>query len=258
MKLYLRYFSIHLKSRMQYKTSFFINVFGQFLSSFAELLSVWFLMSRFHRIEGFGTSEVLLCYSVILTAFSLAEWLARGFDSFSAVISNGEFDRIMVRPRNVMLQVLGSRIEFSKLGRLLQAAVVMIYALRVCRVEWTAGRAAVLVMTTVSGTAVFSGLFIIYASLCFFTTEGLEVMNIFTHGGVSFGGYPFSVYGKKVLRFFTYIVPLALVQYYPLMYILGRSDNTAYMLSPLIAMLFPLPCLMLWRFGIRHYRSTGS
>lgn len=27
------------------------------------------------------------------------------------------------------------------------------------------------------------GLFIVYAALCFFTTEGLEVMNIFTDGG---------------------------------------------------------------------------
>ena len=27
---------------------------------------------------------------------------------------------------------------------------------------------------------------------------------------------------------------------------------------PLIACLFLIPCLLLWRFGVRHYRSTGS
>lgn len=258
MKLYLRYFSIHLKSQMQYKASFFMTAAGQFLTAFSAFLSIYFLMSRFHSVEGFTLSEVLLCYSVILMAFSLAEWLVRGFDGFSKIISNGEFDRIMVRPRNVMLQVLGSRIEFSKIGRLAQAAVVFAYAIPKSGVHWTADRIFVLVMMIVSGIAVFSGLFIIYAALCFFSTEGLEFMNIFTDGGREFGGYPFSVYGKGILRFFTYAVPLALVQYYPLIYILGRSDRILYMLTPLISFLFLIPCYILWRIGIRHYKSTGS
>lgn len=72
----------------------------------------------------------------------------------------------------------------------------------------------------------------IYASLCFYTTEGLEFMNIFTDGGREFGRYPFRVYGEGVLKFFTYIIPLALFQYYPLLFLLGRSSNRLLMLCP--------------------------
>nr|MDD6336463.1 ABC-2 family transporter protein [bacterium] len=91
-----------------------------------------------------------------------------------------------------------------------------------------------------------------------FTTEGLEVFNILTDGGREFGQYPLSIYGKGVLKFFTFIVPLALVQYYPFLYLIGQSTNPVYPLLPLAGAVFILPCYGIWRIGLRHYRSTGS
>jgi ABC-2 type transport system permease protein len=164
----------------------------------------------------------------------------------------------MVRPRNEILQVLASRIEFSRIGRLLQAIGIFIYAIPTSGVIWTSDKIITVILMIIGGFLVFSGLFIIYASICFFTIEGLEFMNIFTDGGREFGKYPLSIYGEGVLKFFTYIVPLALFQYYPFLYLIGRTNNTVYMLLPMVGILFLIPCLMFWRVGIRHYKSTGS
>lgn len=106
MGLYLKYFTIHLKSQMQYKTSFFLTVIGQLLTSFSVFLGIYFMFERFNQVEGFSFEEVLLCFAVVLMAFSLAECFARGFDTFPSMIGNGEFDRIMVRPRNEVFQIL--------------------------------------------------------------------------------------------------------------------------------------------------------
>ena len=258
MRLYLKFASIILKSQMQYKASFAMTAVGQFLTSFTAVLGVYFLFSRFHSVDGFTLPEVLLCAASVLTSFTLAECFVRGFDAFRGIISNGEFDRIMVRPRNEILQVLSSRIEFTRIGRLLQALLIFIYAIPASGVHWTADKILTLCFMLAGGVVVFSGLFIIYASICFFTIEGLEFMNIFTDGGREFGKFPFSIYGDGILKFFTYIVPLALFQYYPLLYILGKSDKVLYMFLPLISMLFLIPCLLLWRIGVRHYKSTGS
>ena len=258
MKLYWSYLKMQLKSQLQYRASFFLLILGQFITSFSALLSIWFLLQRFHAIEGFSFSEVLLCFAVVLMAFSLAELFVRGFDQFSSLIRSGDFDRIMVRPRNVMLQVLGSKMEFSRIGRLLQAILVFCYAIPSSGVQWTPDRVLLLILMILSGAAIFGGLFVIYASLCFFTTEGLEFINIFTDGGREFGAYPLSVYGRGVLQFFTFVVPLALAQYYPLLYLTGRSSSWLHFCAPLLAFLFLIPCLLLWRLGIRHYHSTGS
>lgn len=258
MKLYLKYFAIHLKSIMQYKTSFFLTLTGQFLTSFSAFLVIYFMFARFNSVADFTFPEVLLCFAAVLMSFSIAESFARGFDTFSNIIGNGEFDRMMVRPRNVIFQVLASKMDLSRTGRLIQAIIVFAYAIPKSGVTWSADKIITLVLMIVSGTLIFSGMFLLYAGLCFFTTEGLEFINIFTDGGREFASYPVSIYGKGVLKFLTFVVPFALFQYYPLLYILGRSDNLLYMFLPLLDLLFLLPCYGLWRIGLRRYKSTGS
>jgi ABC-type uncharacterized transport system, permease component len=258
MKLYLRYFAIHMKSQMQYKTSFFVGIMGQFLISFSVFLEIYFMFDRFNEVDGYTYTEVLLCFAVILMSFSTAECLARGFDTFPSMIGNGEFDRIMVRPRNEIFQVLGSKVEFSRLGRFAQSVIVFAYALPTCGVSWTRDKILTLALMIVMGVVVFSSLFLVYAALSFFTTEGLEFMNIFTDGMREFGKYPFAIYGETVLKILTFVIPAALFQYYPFLYLIGRTDNALYAVVPLFAVLFMIPCYAIWRIGMRRYTSTGS
>lgn len=257
-RLYRKYVSIVVRGMMQYKASFLLNSLGQFLVSFSVFLGIYFMFRRFHQVRGYSYSEVLLCYAIVLMEFSLAEMWARGFDTFSGLVRSGEFDRVLVRPQGEILQVLGSRFELTRLGRMSQAVVMLVYAFCTAEIHWTVGRVCTFLFMLVGGTAVFSGLFLIYAALCFFTLEGLEFMNVLTDGAREYGKYPLDVYGKRVLQFATVLVPYALIQYYPLQYILGRTANPIYIFLPLAAVLFLLPCYGLWRYGVRHYKSSGS
>lgn len=257
-KLYKKYFQIHVQSLMQYKLSFLFTVIGQFLVSFNVFLGVYFMFRRFHQVDGFTYGEVLLCFSITLMEFSLAEAVARGFDSFSTIISNGDFDRMMVRPRNEIFQVLASRIELTRIGRLVQAVVMFIYGISVSDISWSWDKVLTVLFMLIGGTVVFTGVFIIYASICFFTIEGLEFMNVLTDGAREYGKYPVSIYGKRVLQFCTFVIPYALIQYYPLCYLLEKNSKNWYMLLPLLACIFIIPCICLWKFGVRHYKSVGS
>lgn len=257
-KLYRHYISIVVRGMMQYKTSLALTTIGQFLVSFNVFLGIYFLFRRFHQVKGYSYSEVLLCYAIVLMEFSLAEIWARGFDTFSGIVRKGEFDRILVRPQGEILQVLGSKFELNRLGRLFQAAVVFLYAVCTVEVHWTTGKVLTVALMLAGGVAVFFGLFLIYAALCFFTLEGLEFMNVLTDGAREYGKYPLDIYGKRLLRLATVIVPYALIQYYPLQYILGRVSNPVYIFLPLLAVVFLAPCYGLWRIGVRHYQSSGS
>lgn len=257
-KLYMHYVSINVRCMMQYKTSFFLSVTGQFLVTFNVFLGVFFMFRRFSSVKGFTYSEVLLCFSIILMEFSLAEMYARGFDTFPSMVRGGHFDQVLVRPQNEILQVLGSKFELTRIGRMLQAIVMFIYGIANSSVSWSFSKVMTVIFMLIGGTAVFSGLFLVYAALCFFTLDGLEFMNVFTDGAREFGNYPTGIYGKKMLLFTTFIIPYSLVQYYPLLYILDRRSSVGYVFLPLLASLFLIPCYLLWRFGVRHYKSSGS
>lgn len=273
MKLFGLYLRILFKSQLQYRASFLLLSVGQFFIPFTVFAGLYFLFERFGSIEGWDFYEVALAFAVIHMSFALAECLSRGFDTFSSLIVGGDFDRLLVRPRSTVLQVLGSNFEFTRIGRLAQSAIVIGVALCGLHVEWTAWKIIVVLLMIASGTFIFAGIFMIMAALSFWTIQGLEVANVFTDGGREMAQYPLSIYQKWITRFFTFVIPFGCVNYLPLMYVLGRGDLVGggaaagavvggvpfyYSLSPLVGFLFVVPAWFVWRFGVRHYRSTGS
>jgi len=260
MKLYFKYLLIHFKSQLQYRTSFWLLSIGQFFIPFTVFLGLYLLFEQFGQIKGWDFFEVALCFAVIHLAFSLSECLARGFDVFSSLIVKGEFDRLLVRPRSTFLQVLGSKFEFTRVGRLLQSGFVFVLALSNLSIEWSITKVLTLLFMISSGVFIFTGIYMLAAAMCFWTVQGLEVANIFTDGGREMAQYPLNIYQRWVTRFFTYVIPFGTVNYLPLMFIIGKNEGNELltMLIPMAGSLFILPCFLVWKIGVRHYRSTGS
>jgi ABC-2 type transport system permease protein len=252
--------AILFKTQMQYRTSFWLLSLGQFLVPFTMFAGIWMLFDRFGQLSGWRLAEVALIFAVIHLAFALSECFARGFDTFSGLVVNGGFDRVLVRPRSTVLQVLGSRFEFSRVGRIVQSLLVLGWAIASEPGIWNVPKAVTLVLMVICGVFVFFGIYLLTATLCFWTVEGLEIANILTDGGREMAQYPLNIYEKWVTKLFTFIIPFGCINYVPLLYILGRTEGSgiAYMLTPLAGVLFMIPCLLVWRFGVRHYRSTGS
>lgn len=260
MGLYYKYLLVLFKSQMQYRTSFLLLSFGQFFIPFTVFAGLYFLFERFGQIKGWEFYEVALCFSVIHMAFAISQCFARGFDAFSSLVAGGDFDRLLVRPRSTIVQVLGSKFEFTRFGRLLQSTMVMAWALTNLTIDWNLLKVITLCLMVMSGVLIFTGIYILAATMCFWTIQGLEVANIFTDGGKEMAQYPLNIYQKWITRFFTYVIPFGTVNYMPLMYLLGKTDGNEilYMLMPIMGSFFILPCLFVWNIGVRHYRSTGS
>lgn len=258
MKLYLNYIRIHFMSQMSYKTSFILLCIGQFFVPFLIFISMVLLFQQFNNLLDWSLYEVALVYSVIHMSFSLSECFGRGFDSFSSMIREGTFDRILVRPKSTLLQVLGSKFEFTRVGRLIQSIIVMGFAIVNLDITWDIGQVSLLGLMILSGTAVFLGIFILGATLCFWTVEGIEVVNVFTDGGREMAQYPLGIYHKWIKKFFTFVIPFGVVNYYPMLVLLEKKQSILYTISPIFGILFLIPCTLIWTFGVKHYKSTGS
>ena len=263
LRLYLRYVGVSLRSQMQYRASFIMLSLGTFLTSAAEFLGVWVLFGRFGTLRGWTLPEVALFYGLVSCAFALAEGAARGFDVFSDLVRSGDFDRILLRPRSPALQVAGRELQLMRVGRLAQALFVLLWAASALEVSWTLPRLLLTLGAIAGGACLFGGLFILQATMCFWTTESLEVMNTVTYGGVQTAQYPITIYRAWFRQFFTFVVPLAAVTYFPALAIVGRADplgtSVAFQaLAPLIGVAFLAAALQVWRIGVRHYCSTGS
>jgi ABC-2 type transport system permease protein len=259
--LYVRYIAIAVRAQMSYRASFLLRGVGQLLITALEFVGFASLFARFGRVRGWTLEEMALFYGIISIALALGEGIMRGFDKFSPLVKTGELDRILLRPRSAALQVLGYDVDL-RFGRLLQGLVILGWSMHRLGIVGPAP-VALIGGAIVGGTCLFGGLFVLQATACFWTTESLELFNCITYGGVEVGQFPLTIYRGWFRALFTFVIPIATVNYFPAHALLGRVDplgstRLVQCASPLAGVLFLGACLLLWRRGIRRYTSTGS
>ncbi len=264
MYLYARYIAISFRSQMQYRASFVMQSIGQLLFGATDFLAIWTLFDRFGALEDWRLPEVALFYGMVNVAYAITDTTSRGFDALGHMVRSGDFDRLLLRPRSTALQLAGQELTLRRIGRLLQGLAVLFWAVHALDVAWSLGRVLLTVVAILGGTCLFYGLIVLQATLSFWTIESLEIMNAVTYGGREAGMYPLTIYRTWFRRLFTFVVPLACVSYFPALAILGRDDTVLSSpvwfrwSAPLAGVLFLVVSLQVWKFGIRHYRSTGS
>ncbi len=261
--LYGRYLGISIRSQMQYRASFLMLSLGHFLVTGIEFATIWILFERFGTLRGWTLPEVGLFYGIINTAFALSDAAARGFDLFGGMVKNGDFDRVLLRPRGAALQVAGQELTLRRVGRLAQGLIVLGWSASRLGVAWSAGKALLVAASIASASCLFFGIVVLQATAAFWTVETLEIFNCLTYGGVQTVQYPVAIYRTWFRKFFTYVVPLAAVSYFPGLAVLGKTDPLGtgrlfQSLAPLAGPAFLGLSLLAWRVGVRHYQSTGS
>lgn len=258
--MYYRFAKIQIKSMLQYKFNTFLLVLSSILATCADFLSIYVLFSQFKSVAGWGFYESSLMFGLVTAVFSAVECFARGYDEFSSVIRSGDLDRLLVRPISVYKQVFYHKIEFFKLPRVLFGIGVMIFSIINLNIVWTFTKVLVLILSAVCGCAVIFGVMLISAGCCVFTIEQSEMSNIITNGSKELCYYPINVYNKWLTRIFTFIIPLACFNYLPLSYLMGIGDlpQVVYALSPLIGIVFIVPCFLFFKWCLKHYQSTGT
>jgi viologen exporter family transport system permease protein len=263
-RLYLRYFGVSVRGQMQYRASFAMMAIGHFFATGIEIVGIWALFERFGSLRDWRLPEVAVFYGIINVSMSLGDAFARGFDWFPRMVRSGEFDRLLLRPRSTALQVAGGELTLFRIGRLAQALVVLLWGAARLEVAWTVARTGLLIFAMMGGACLFYALFVLQATLAFWTTETLELMNTLTYGGTETAQYPLSIYRPWFRKFFTFIVPLACVSYYPGLTILGRADPLGESAAwfgwgaPVIGIACLPLALLVWGIGVKHYHSTGS
>jgi len=228
-----------------------------------EFLALWALMDRFGHIKGWRLPEVCFFYGTVHMTFALSDALSRGFDQFGTLVRSGDFDRLLLRPRSTVLQLLGHELSLRRIGRFSQALLVLGFGFAQLPELATLGNLLLLAWAMACGVCLFLGILILQATVCFWTVDSIEMMNVLTYGGVTTAQYPLTIYHEWLRKFFFFVIPLGCVTFLPLVGVLGREAEFGFStwqiwLAPLAGPAFLFIALQVWHLGVRRYCSTGN
>lgn len=259
MSLYFKSIWMFIKCELEYRTSFILTTVASVLSSFFSFLGVIMLLNKFGSIEGWTVNEIILVLGIACFGHSVTEMFARGLDQFHKEIKKGLLDQMLVRPRGITFQVICSNFPASKIGRVIEYTVILIYGIINVNVEWSLYKILVLTLMILGSLILFFSILLLKASFSFWSIDGMEAMNIISDGGRDVASYPISIYKKWFANIFTYFIPFGCVNYYPLLYLLGKENEKIWFgLLPLVSIIFMFISFKVWNLGLKSYKSTGS
>ncbi|MEQ4609737.1 ABC transporter permease [Streptomyces cavourensis] len=252
-----------VRSTMAYRASFVMTTLGNLAATAFDFVTIVLMFTHVDALGGYTLPEIALLYGVSATAFGLADLLLGSMERLGRRVRDGTLDTLLVRPVPVLAQVAADRFALRRIGRITQGLAVLAYALLTLDIAWTPLKVAVLPLMVITGAAVFGAVFVAGAAFQFVAQDASQVQSAFTYGGATLLQYPPTIFAKDLVRGVTFVVPLAFVSWLPALYVLGRDypldlPRWVAFLTPVVA----AGCLglagLVWRAGLRSYRSTGS
>jgi ABC-2 type transport system permease protein len=252
-----------VRSALTYRTSFLIGTLVQVAITFMDFAAIIIMFGHLDAFGGFSLAQIALLYAMSGFALGAADLLVGNAEALGRRIRDGSFDQMLVRPVPAIAQVAADRFAIRRIGRITQSGAVLTWALVAAPIDWTVARALVLVGAMLCGAVIFCSIFVMGGAFQVFAGDAAEVANAFTYGGNTLTQYPLTIYPNELVKGVTFIVPVAFVNWYPALYVLGMDDpfglpSWLQFASPVAAVAFLVVAAAVWRTAVRRYRSTGS
>ncbi|MGH8906321.1 MAG: ABC transporter permease [Egibacteraceae bacterium] len=219
--LYCRLVRARVRSQLQYRTSFALELIGMFLITFLDFVGVLVIFHNVPALGGWSVAEVSFLYAASALSFALTDMAIGHLDGFPSLIRDGSFDLLLIRPRGTLFQVVTMDFQLRRLGKAMQGMAVLVWALGVLDLAWTPAKLGMLAVTVLAGAVIFAAVWVFAICVVFWTVEGRETANAFTYGGSFLTQFPITIYDVWLRRFLAFVVPMAFVCYMPALYILG-------------------------------------
>ena len=252
-----------VRSQVQYRTSFTVDVLASVAVATADLAEVYVVFHNVDTLGGLDWRAALLVFGLSHLGFALANLVTGNVDTMPVYIRTGTLDVLLLRPEPVLAQVIAGDVRLRRLGSVGVALATLTAALAVQDVDWTPARVALVVATPFTAAAVFSALFVVAGALQFWLVEASEVTNSFTYGSSYASSFSAAVMPLPLRLLFTFLVPAAFTAYLPTLAVLGLAGPPflpAWLgwCTPVVAVLAWVSALAVWRQGIRHYTGAGG
>lgn len=251
-------------ARLQYRVDTLVATLAVFVRESTNIIVIYLALMKFDRINGWNVNEMLFLFSILFLTYAFVVSLFADLRDFSCMIREGRFDRLMLRPRGLLVQLILNNADLmASAGHGTLGILLFVISANNVGITWDFVTVMYYVGAIIGGILIQGGMFIIFSSLSFYFVETNSIREIFYWNMRKFAGYPISIYSKLIQGLMIYVIPFAFVNYFPAQYLLRKADmanyNEIYMyIAPVVGVVVYLAAYGFWRISVKRYKSTGN
>ncbi|MDT9722439.1 ABC-2 family transporter protein [Paenibacillus sp. ClWae2A] len=262
--LYGHFLKVYMKIQLEFRFSFIGDIFVNMFTFITVYLSFWVMFNTFDNLNGWTYWQLIFLFNINLFTYSFSSlffWAPMKY--LEQTIKNGDFDNFLTKPMSPFKLLIFRQFQHTFLGHIIISIFVFFLCLNHLHINWNINSVFFLLYSLAGGVLIQSSIIILAGSSAFWIFKSSSFVDLFTSSVRNFANYPISIFGKTVQLILTFLIPYALVNYYPVTYLIGNNNNSySY---PIISFLtFPVGVILfllsLWGFkrGLVRYEGAGT
>jgi ABC-2 type transport system permease protein len=150
------YFKLHIKTAMEYKFNFVMQVIFMILNNAAFTLFWIVVFSHLDEINGWVLSDFLALFALAAISYGVGSFFLGNWRDLNEIIADGKLDFYMVLPKDVLAHTLVSKSFFSAVGDVIFGIILFFLA-----VPFTLINVFYLVLFSIGGALILVSLSVI-------------------------------------------------------------------------------------------------
>ncbi|MFC5404231.1 ABC transporter permease [Cohnella soli] len=260
-KMYLRYLSVYFKQLMEYRFSFFGDIFVNTLFFIVTYIGFWVIFNRFDMLHGWTFYEVTFLYNMNLLSYAISSMFVWGpMKQLEEYVRRGEFDLFLTKPIPPLRLLIFRQFGHTFIGHVLVAVTVFIVCIDRLDLQWSFTLYVFFVAAIIGAAFIHSALIIFAATSTFWIVRSTPIVDVTIYAIRSYINYPISIYYKWLQVLLTFLVPYAFVNFYPSTVLLRKTESLSILsyCTPILGLILLGAAVCTFNIGVRRYESTGS
>ena len=262
---YFKIFAMHCKLAVMaaaiYRANFILGFIQGTINSLLEVICIDFIYRSVESIAGWNKQEmiILVCTANIVIFGLFCTYIRPNQDNFLRGISKGDFDRMIIKPLNLLFQInIGPANIISTI--MFCGVQITIICIQIGELGTKIGITQILlyILFILNGVLIFAAFQLLLYSLAFIfiRIEGLEYI---FYNMIDIAGRPKEIFSNKYIKnIFIFIIPVIPIANAPAAVLVQKSnlfDIMSYLGATIILSFIAIISL---RLGMRKYNSASS
>ncbi len=259
-------FRMALKAEMEYVSYTFCWLLMIPISCFSGFYVLKVIMEKSGDLNGWTFGQVAVLYGLSMFSHAFQDMFFIQTRGIENKILEGEFDRLLLHPMGVFFQFCTGMANICGIYDLLPGLIIFLYGCHLVEFQWTLLNIVRILIITAGGTLISAAVFTATGAVAFWTKKSGALLDFNLHMIGKTTSYPLNIYPGWFMRFFTFVIPLGFISFYPVCGLLGIESGMEFPLPlelPSVSLLVGIVSFIIgkkiFERGLKsRYESSGS
>lgn len=251
-KLFGLYVFTSIKSSLSLRESFLLQTFFMMLSNLIFFSFWWIYFTQFDSVKGWTISDMACLYGIVSGAYGCFTVFFGGAKFISRIIYDGDLDAMIVKPKNLLIQIISSKSIPAGWGDIISS--VFMLSLSGYVNIWNV---SLIILLIISSTMIILAFAIIVGSLGFWIENSHSLSKQIFEFLLTFSNYPKTIYVGGIQFILLTLLPSGFIGYMPVDIIREYSFSGLFIILA-ASFIYMLLAVKVFMCGLKNYKSGNK